>query len=129
MDGLLRALDAGLMRAIGVSNFNQRQTARAVQRLQGGGAVLASNQISYSLLNRSPERNGVLACCEALGVTVIAYSPLAMGMLTGKYSEENPRLACDAGGFQQLGFEPWPHSPARSVELVGRGDVRLLRSR
>ena len=90
MDGSPRALDAGLTRAIGVSNFNQRQTARAVQRLQAGGAVLASNQISYSLLNRSPERNGVLACCEALGVTVIAYSPLAMGMLTGKYSEENP---------------------------------------
>ena len=90
MDGLIRTLDAGLTRAVGVSNFDQRQTTRAVQRLQAGGAVLASNQISYSLLNRSPERNGVLACCERLGVTVIAYSPLAMGMLSGKYSEEHP---------------------------------------
>jgi aryl-alcohol dehydrogenase-like predicted oxidoreductase len=90
MDGLVRVLDAGLTRAVGVSNFNQRQMARAVQRLQAGGAVLASNQISYSLLNRTPENNGVLACSKALGVTVIAYSPLAMGMLSGKYSEEHP---------------------------------------
>jgi aryl-alcohol dehydrogenase-like predicted oxidoreductase len=90
MDGLVRVLDAGLTRAVGVSNFNQRQMARAVQRLQAGGAVLASNQISYSLLNRTPENNGVLACSQALGVTVIAYSPLAMGMLSGKYSEEHP---------------------------------------
>jgi aryl-alcohol dehydrogenase-like predicted oxidoreductase len=50
------------------------------------GIPLASNQVQYSLLHRQPETNGVLeACCE-LGVTLIAYSPLAMGALTGKYS-------------------------------------------
>jgi hypothetical protein len=50
------------------------------------GVPLASNQVEYSLLRRQPEVNGVLdACCE-LGVTLIAYQPLASGALTGKYN-------------------------------------------
>jgi aryl-alcohol dehydrogenase-like predicted oxidoreductase len=49
---------------------------------------LASNQVEYNLLNRKVERNGVLNRCRELGVTLIAYSPLAKGMLTGKYSPE-----------------------------------------
>jgi aryl-alcohol dehydrogenase-like predicted oxidoreductase len=41
--------------------------------------------VHYSLLNRAPETNGVLETCRDLGVTLIAYSPLAQGLLTGKY--------------------------------------------
>ena len=44
---------------------------------------LASNQVQYSLTYRAPERNGVLAACQELGVTLIAYSPMAQGLLTG----------------------------------------------
>jgi aryl-alcohol dehydrogenase-like predicted oxidoreductase len=44
-----------------------------------------SNQVNYSLLHRSPEENGVLDACRELGVTLIAYTPLASGALTGKY--------------------------------------------
>lgn len=46
--------------------------------------------MEYSLLHRKPEQNGVLATCQELGITLIAYSPLAQGLLTGKYSPENP---------------------------------------
>jgi aryl-alcohol dehydrogenase-like predicted oxidoreductase len=49
------------------------------------GVPLASNQVSYSLLVRQPETNGILEACKELGITLIAYSPLAMGALTGKY--------------------------------------------
>jgi len=90
MDGLARTVEKGLSRSVGVSNFNQRQMARAVQALHARGIPLASNQVAFSLLNRSPERDGVLASCLALNVTLIAYSPLAMGMLSGKYTEDNP---------------------------------------
>lgn len=45
--------------------------------------VLASNQVQYSLLYRAPEKNGVLRTCNELGITLIAYSPLAQGLLTG----------------------------------------------
>jgi aryl-alcohol dehydrogenase-like predicted oxidoreductase len=50
---------------------------------------LASNQVEYSLLHRQPEVNGVLDACRELGITLIAYSPLAGGALTGKYSAAN----------------------------------------
>ena len=49
------------------------------------GIPLASNQVEYSLLHRQPEMNGVLDACRELGVTLIAYQPLASGALTGKY--------------------------------------------
>jgi len=90
MDGLARTVEKGLTRSVGVSNFNQRQMARAVHALHARGIPLASNQVAFSLLNRSPERDGVLASCLALNVSLIAYSPLAMGMLSGKYTEKNP---------------------------------------
>jgi aryl-alcohol dehydrogenase-like predicted oxidoreductase len=45
--------------------------------------------VEYSLLNRKPEVNGVIDACQELEIALIAYSPLAGGMLTGKYSPEN----------------------------------------
>ncbi len=52
---------------------------------QARGIPLATNQIQYSLLHRTPEANGVKKACEELGVKIMAYSPLAQGALTGKY--------------------------------------------
>ena len=46
--------------------------------------------MEYSLLQRGPERSGLLAACRDLGVTLIAYSPLGQGLLTGKYTAEHP---------------------------------------
>jgi aryl-alcohol dehydrogenase-like predicted oxidoreductase len=54
------------------------------------GIPLATNQVEYSLLRTMPERDGLLAACRELGVTVLAYSPLGMGRLTGKYDAANP---------------------------------------
>jgi len=45
--------------------------------------------VQYSLLHRNPERDGVYDACRDLGVTLIAYMPLASGALTGKYSAEH----------------------------------------
>ncbi len=89
-DALADAVAAGLARAVGVSNYNADQMRRAHEVLAKRGVPLASNQVEYSLLHRAPERNGVLDACRELGVTLIAYSPLAQGMLTGKYGPDNP---------------------------------------
>ncbi len=83
-------VQAGLTKAAGVSNFNAEQMRRAHAILAAQGITLASNQVHYSLLHRAPETNGVLAACKELRITLIAYSPLEMGLLTGKYSPENP---------------------------------------
>lgn len=90
LDGIAGMVRKGRLGAIGVSNFSQTQMMRAVQILMKHDLPLASNQIEFNLLNRSAERNGLLKRCQELGIRVIAYSPLAMGMLTGKYTPENP---------------------------------------
>ena len=90
MDGLADAFEQGLIRAAGVSNFSVLQTRRAHAALARRGVPLASNQVRFSLLDRKPERSGLLDACRELNVTLIAYSPLAQGLLTGKYSQQNP---------------------------------------
>lgn len=85
MDALADAVADGVVRAVGVSNYSAGQMRRAHEALGRRGVPLAANQVQYSLLARDPERNGVLAACRDLGVTLIAHSPLAQGLLTGKY--------------------------------------------
>lgn len=80
------AVEAGKIRAVGVSNYTADQMHIAFSALAERGIPLASNQVEYSLLHRQPETNGVLDACRELGVTLIAYQPLAGGALTGKYA-------------------------------------------
>jgi aryl-alcohol dehydrogenase-like predicted oxidoreductase len=94
MDQLADAVEAGKIRAVGVSNYSAAQMREAEAALAKRGIPLASNQVEYSLLHRQPEVNGVLDACRELGITLIAYSPLAGGALTGKYDAKNR-----AGGF------------------------------
>ena len=86
MDQVADAVEAGKVKAVGVSNYSAEQMREAHAALAKRGIPLASNQVEYSLLHRQPEVNGVLDACRELGVTLIAYSPLAGGALTGKYS-------------------------------------------
>lgn len=89
MELLADAVEAGKVKAVGVSNYSAEQMREAHTALAKRGIPLASNQVEYSLLHRQPETNGVLDACRELGITLIAYSPLAGGMLTGKYSAQN----------------------------------------
>lgn len=84
------AIEAGLTRLGGVSNYDVDQTRRANTLLENRGVHLASNQVHYSLLRRAPEHSGLLELCQELKITLIAYSPLAQGVLTGKYTPNNP---------------------------------------
>jgi aryl-alcohol dehydrogenase-like predicted oxidoreductase len=85
MDALADAVADGKVRFVGISNYNADDMRRAHTALARRSVPLVSNQVEYSLLTRAPEVNGVLAACHELNVTLIAYSPLAMGLLTGKY--------------------------------------------
>ena len=87
---LADAVNAGLTRAVGVSNFDTAKTKLANETLQAAGVPLASNQVEYSLFDRRIEKNGLLDYCLENDITVIAYSPLAKGMVTGKYGPDNP---------------------------------------
>ena len=82
---------AGKTRAVGVSNFSASQMAKAGAALQAEGLTLASNQVRINLLERG-STNGVLELAREHRVTLIAYSPLAQGVLTGRYHDD-PALA------------------------------------
>jgi aryl-alcohol dehydrogenase-like predicted oxidoreductase len=91
MRAMAALVHAGRIGAVGVSNFSAGQMEKASAALQAEDLVLAANQVSISLLDRRVERNGVLDAARALGVTLIAYSPLAQGLLTGRFHRD-PRL-------------------------------------
>jgi len=85
MREMAKLVRAGKVRTVGVSNFSVKQMAQAAAALRDEGLTLASNQVRINLLDRRVESNGVLAAARGLGVTLIAYSPLAQGVLTGRY--------------------------------------------
>jgi aryl-alcohol dehydrogenase-like predicted oxidoreductase len=89
-EALATVVEAGLVRAVGVSNYSIKETTKIHRELRDRGLPLASNQIEYSLLRTRPEVGGLLAACQDLGVVPIAYSPIGQGRLTGKYSASNP---------------------------------------
>jgi aryl-alcohol dehydrogenase-like predicted oxidoreductase len=91
MDAMADLVKAGKIRSVGVSNFNPERMRRAYRALQERGLPLAVNQVRYSLMDRSIETNGILDTAKELGMTIIAYTPLASGLLTGKY-HKNPDL-------------------------------------
>ena len=88
MEAMAGLVEAGEIRSVGVSNFDERQMRRAHAALARRGLPLASNQVHYSLLHREIERNGVLDAAKELGVSIIAYSPLDSGLLTGKFHRD-----------------------------------------
>jgi aryl-alcohol dehydrogenase-like predicted oxidoreductase len=111
------AVEAGKVKAVGVSNYSAGEMRLAHAELAKRGIPLASNQVQYSLLYRRPEVDGVLDACRELGVTLIAYSPLGMGALTGKYSAKKR-----AGGLRRF----LPHFRAAAMDAVSPV-VQLLR--
>jgi aryl-alcohol dehydrogenase-like predicted oxidoreductase len=90
MAGLAECVGSGLTRTAGVSNFGQSRMLEAYSALARHNIPLASNQVHYSLLNRTMEKNGTLARCKELGIRLIAYSPIEKGLLSGKYSPSSP---------------------------------------
>lgn len=90
---MARLVEAGRIRAVGVSNFSAKQMEIAHAELARHGVPLASNQVQINLLHRKIETNGVLETARRLGVTLIAYVPLRSGQLTGKFHADRKLAA------------------------------------
>jgi aryl-alcohol dehydrogenase-like predicted oxidoreductase len=93
VQAMARLVEACDIRSVGVSNFSARQMEIAHETLAARGIPLATNQVQINLLHRKIETNGVLETARRLGVTLIAYSPLASGMLTGKFHDDRSLVA------------------------------------
>jgi aryl-alcohol dehydrogenase-like predicted oxidoreductase len=103
MEAMAELVQEGHIRAVGVSNFSAERMARAYDVLQERGLPLVANQVEYSLLNREIEQNGVLNRARELGITIVAYSPLAKGILSAKYHRD-PDLMGQKSLFSRFGL-------------------------
>lgn len=91
MDAMADLVEAGKIKSVGVSNFNADRMRRAHDALAKRGLPLVLNQMRYSLIHREIETDGTLEVAKELGITIVAYTPLGSGILTGKY-HQNPEL-------------------------------------
>jgi aryl-alcohol dehydrogenase-like predicted oxidoreductase len=107
-----------LIKAIGVSNFSAQKMKNSWETLQKSGIPLATNQVRYSLLDRRIESNGVMDLAKKLGISIIAYSPLAQGIVTGKF-HDNPELLKNIG-FRKYSsqFKPAGLEKSRPVVIL-----------
>ncbi len=119
-EALADAVEQGLTRAVGVSNYDEEKMRRAHLVLTRRGIPLASNQVEYSLLNRQVEFNHLLQTCHEMNVTLIAYSPLAQGVLTGKYTPENPPPGIRGRFYNRAKIER-VQPLLRKMHEIGRG--------
>ena len=113
------------IRTVGVSNFSAGKMRAAHEALAARGIPLVSNQVRYSLLNRGIERNGILKSAQELGVTIVAYSPLAQGVLTGKYHRDPALIRSRPGprkwlmSFRRRGLER-SRALVAALEVIAR---------
>ena len=95
MEETMQALDqivrSGKALYVGISNYNQEQTREAYRILREQKTPFVINQVSYSMLNRWIETDGVKDFLYRNGIGCIAFSPLAQGILTGKYLNGIPQ--------------------------------------
>jgi aryl-alcohol dehydrogenase-like predicted oxidoreductase len=141
LDKMADALQEGKIKAVGVSNFSARQLREAYDQLAKRGVTLASNKVEYSLMHREPEKNGVRELCRELNITLIAYMPLRMGALTGKYfgnirpegvrkylspfrKKDNTKLSQIIGMLEEIGYR-YAKSPAQVALrwLIQQGNI------
>ncbi len=89
LDGLGDLYEKGLVKGVGLSNYGAKRLKKVHQKFQARGIPIKTLQVQYSLLSTYPVTElGVKEVCDELGIKLIAYSPLALGLLTGKYSEK-----------------------------------------
>ncbi|BDI14934.1 oxidoreductase [Nostoc cf. commune SO-36] len=91
LDGLADVYEQGLVKGVGLSNYGPKRLKQVQIKFAERGVPISTLQVQYSLSSTYPVTQLKLKdLCDELGIKLIAYSPLALGLLTGKYSEQGP---------------------------------------
>ncbi|NEO52076.1 MAG: aldo/keto reductase [Okeania sp. SIO3B5] len=99
LDGLADLYEQGKVKGVGLSNYGPKRLMKVYEKFRDRHIPITTLQVQYSLLSTYPVTElGVKKICDELGIKLIAYSPLALGILTGKYSE-NGSLPQGIRGF------------------------------
>ena len=118
--GIADAYDQGIIKAVGLSNYGPKQLRRVAAYMKSRDVPIATLQVQYHLLSRFPETNGTRETCDELGIRLIAYSPLGLGLLTGKYSTENPPPGLRGFAYKEV----LPALPELLATMREIGDAR-----
>ncbi len=103
LDGLADLYEQGLVKGVGLSNYGAKRLRQVYKKLSDRGVPILTLQVQYSLLSTYPVTElGVKDVCDELGIKLIAYSPLCLGILTGKYSPDNLPRGLRGLLFKQL---------------------------
>jgi len=103
MKAMARLVHEQKIECVGVSNFSAQQMRKAYHELDQHGLKLVSNQVHYNMINRKIEFNGIMEAARELNIAIIAYSPLAQGILTGKYHDEPGAIRNKKGFRKRMG--------------------------
>ena len=109
MGALAQAVRSGKALYVGISSYPEQETREAYRILKDMGVATTIHQPSYSMINRWFENDKTIDACGELGIGVIAFSPLAQGVLSGKYnrgSVEGTRAAEPNGSLRASAIEP-----------------------
>ena len=109
MGALDTAVKSGKALYAGLSNYNGETMKRAAEILTELHCPFVINQNSYSILNRTPERNGILDAAEEMGKGMIIFSPLSQGLLTNRYLNgipEDSRIKTDGRFLKESNLTP-----------------------
>jgi pyridoxine 4-dehydrogenase len=88
LDGLGDLYDRGLVKGVGLSNYGTQRLKQVANKFSDRGIPITSLQVQYSLLSTYPVTElGLKEVCDELNIALIAYSPLCLGILSGKYTE------------------------------------------
>ena len=131
MGALAHAVKSGKALYAGVSNYNPEMTARAATLLREMGTPLLIHQPKYNMFERTAEQ-GLFDVLEREGVGCIPFSPLAQGLLTGRYLRgipEDARAAKDHGFLKPEGVNPEVIAKVRALgkiaEIRGQSIAQL----
>ena len=124
MGALDHIVRSGRAQYVGISSYNTERTREAVAILKDLGTPCLIHQPSYNILNRWVERDGLLDTLEELGVGSIAFTPLAQGLLTGKYLNGIPEGSRATQGKSLLPHHLTEDIVARLRRLSGIAEAR-----
>ena len=128
MGALAQAVRAGKALYAGVSNYPPERTREAARLLREMGVPFVLHQPKYSMLERTPE-NGLLQVLEEEGIGCIVFSPLAQGLLTGRYLDEIPpdsRAAKPHGFLREEAVTDARRAQLRALNAIAKGRGQSL---
>ena len=125
MGALAHAVKSGKALYVGISSYPEKQTREAHRLLKEMGVACTIHQPSYSMINRWIENDKTIDACGELGIGVIAFSPLAQGVLSGKYNTGNTE---GSRGDNPKGTLRASHIEPRVLEAVDKvGEIARAR--